>query len=97
MRHDKGKKSWESAVLYHDPTNARFTYGPVRTYPVTTQTGLTQISVLKEKIEELEGIPPAQQRLVFTGKQLQDEKTIAENKIEAGASLHLVLALRGGN
>ncbi|CAR65204.1 ubiquitin-related domain-containing protein [Yarrowia lipolytica] len=56
-----------------------------------------QISVLKEKIEELEGIPPAQQRLVFTGKQLQDEKTIAENKIEAGASLHLVLALRGGN
>ncbi|CAH7665773.1 ubiquitin-like protein 1 [Phakopsora pachyrhizi] len=55
-----------------------------------------QISQVKERIEEKEGIPPSQQRLIFGGKQMADEKTVKELGIEGGSTLHLVLALRGG-
>merc|ERR1711977_547301 len=48
------------------------------------------------KVEEKEGIPPVQQRLIFGGKQMADEKTATEYALEGGATLHLVLALRGG-
>ncbi|BAB92795.1 putative polyubiquitin 2 [Oryza sativa Japonica Group] len=52
---------------------------------------------IKERVEEREGIPPVQQRLIYGGKQLADDKTAHDYKIEAGSVLHLVLALRGGN
>lgn len=52
---------------------------------------------IKEMMEEKEGIPPAQQRLIFSGSQLNDEITVQESGILPGASLHLVLTLRGGN
>ncbi|KXT04092.1 hypothetical protein AC578_4917 [Pseudocercospora eumusae] len=51
---------------------------------------------IKEKVEEKEGIPPVQQRLIFGGKQMNDDKSAAEYNLEGGATLHLVLALRGG-
>ncbi|KAI5970417.1 hypothetical protein CANMA_000580 [Candida margitis] len=51
---------------------------------------------IKEMMEEKEGISPAQQRLIFNGSQLDDDKTVQESGIQAGASLHLVLTLRGG-
>ncbi|EAZ62794.1 predicted protein [Scheffersomyces stipitis CBS 6054] len=51
---------------------------------------------IKEMMEEKEGITPAQQRLIFNGSQLDDDKTVQESGIPAGASLHLVLTLRGG-
>ncbi|KAK4331065.1 hypothetical protein RTBOTA2_006534 [Rhodotorula toruloides] len=51
---------------------------------------------IKEQLEEKEGIPPAQQRLIFLGKAMPDEKTAQELKIEAGSTLHLILSLRGG-
>lgn len=51
---------------------------------------------IKERVEEKEGIPPAQQRLIFGGKQMSDEKTANDLGIEGGSVLHLVLALRGG-
>ncbi|RII21848.1 hypothetical protein CUC08_Gglean001017 [Alternaria sp. MG1] len=57
----------------------------------------TQVSRIKERVEEKEGIPPAQQRLIYGGKQMNDEKTAADYQLEGGATLHLVLALRGGN
>ena len=47
-------------------------------------------------MEEKEGIPPQQQRLIYSGKQMNDEKTAADYKILGGSVLHLVLALRGG-
>ena len=56
---------------------------------------LYQIKIL-ERVEEKEGIPPAQQRLIFSGKQLNDDKKVQEYRIMAGSVLHLVLALRGG-
>ena len=49
---------------------------------------------LKEAIESSEGIPVIQQRLIFNGKPLQDELTIEASGISAGATVHMVLALR---
>jgi len=56
-----------------------------------------KVSRIKERIEEKEGIPPVQQRIIFGGKQMNDERTAADYSIEGGAVLHLVLALRGGS
>ncbi|KAI0068492.1 ubiquitin [Artomyces pyxidatus] len=55
-----------------------------------------KITRIKEKVEEQSGVPPPQQRLIFGGRQMQDDKTAREFNITAGAVLHLVLALRGG-
>ncbi|KAI9006941.1 ubiquitin-related domain-containing protein [Hyaloraphidium curvatum] len=55
-----------------------------------------KINRIKEKVEEKEGIPPAQQRLIFGGKQMADEKAASDYGVEGGSVLHLVLALRGG-
>jgi len=55
-----------------------------------------KVSQIKEKVEEKEGIPPVQQRLICSGKQMVDDKTAADYQLEGGATLHLVLALRGG-
>lgn len=52
---------------------------------------------IKEMMEEKEGIPPSQQRLIFNGSQLDDNSTVQQSGITAGASLHLVLTLRGGS
>jgi len=55
-----------------------------------------KIERIKERVEEKEGIPPPQQRLIFGGKQMADDKTAKDYNIDAGSVLHLVLALRGG-
>ncbi|KAF8348719.1 ubiquitin-related domain-containing protein [Amanita rubescens] len=55
-----------------------------------------QITRIKEKVEEQSGVPPQQQRLIFRGRQMSDDKTANDFNVEAGAVLHLVLALRGG-
>ncbi|XP_024190428.1 ubiquitin-NEDD8-like protein RUB2 [Rosa chinensis] len=55
------------------------------------------IDRIKERVEEKEGIPPLQQRLIYAGKQLGDDKTAKDYNIEGGSVFHLVLALRGGS
>lgn len=56
-----------------------------------------KVGRIKERVEEQAAIPPDQQRIIFGGKQLLDDRTAASYKITGGTVLHLVLSLRGGN
>ena len=56
-----------------------------------------QVLVVKQALQEKEGIQVDQIRLIHSGKQLADDKTLESYNIAAGATIHMVLQLRGGS
>lgn len=66
-----------------------------RKLPLNFEANQTILDV-KNNLQEKEGIQVDQIRLIYSGKQLSDEKTLQDYNIVAGGIIHMVLQLRGG-
>lgn len=53
------------------------------------------VGEIKALLEERQGVPASQQRLIFAGKQLEDDRSLADYGIVSGSNLTMILALRG--
>ncbi|KAI8149630.1 putative polyubiquitin [Fennellomyces sp. T-0311] len=54
------------------------------------------IESVKYKIQDTDGVPMSEQRLLFGGQQLEEGHTLKDYSIAADSALFLVLRLRGG-
>ena len=54
------------------------------------------VANIKAKVQDREGVRPEDQRLLFHGKQLEDEYTLQDYQVMNSSTLHLVMRLRGG-
>lgn len=68
-----------------------------RDLEITTLEPTNTVAQLKEVVEASEGIPVIQQKMVFSGKPLDDTKSLEECRIKAGDTVHMVISLRAGS
>ncbi len=59
--------------------------------------GSDKVSSLKERLFKTTGIQMERQRLLYGGRQLENDKTMADYKISKGATVHMVVRCKGGD
>jgi len=66
-----------------------------QTFTVDVDAGDT-VGVLKRKVQAMATLPECEQRMIYSGEQLDEHRTLVDYKIPDSATLHLLLRLKGG-
>jgi len=53
------------------------------------------VADVKDGVERVDGAPIEEQRLIFAGRQLEDGRTLSDYNVQDGATMHIILRLRG--
>ncbi len=89
VRKDPGRKNYYIGVVYVKTLTGR-------NVQIESLESEDTVEYLKAEYQKREGIPPGEQRIIYAGKQLEDDRTLSDYNIQKESILHMVLRLRGG-